>query len=205
LKSLSPNVTFAMARVRVVGEDDKYPKDVHGRAMEPVRFTIRAEKCPNRSGVEAVLKHFAGDVMPMGDLLGRASAGEFSAAYLVGGDPEGWINDPQAAALDKIGTVIVQDILSSPASARASFVLAGGSFAEREGTFVNHKGLAQHLQRAIRSPGEARPDGRILWDLSGRRGLFDVTALRREIGAAITDLQPLATGELGELGVMLAK
>jgi NADH-quinone oxidoreductase subunit G len=123
----------------------------------------------------------------------------------VGGDPEGWINDAQAAALDSIGNVIVQDILPSPASSRARFVLAGGSFAEREGTFVNHAGLAQHVQRAIRSPGEARPDGRILWDLSGRRGLFDVKGLRREIGEAIPELQPLAAGELGELGVMLSK
>jgi NADH-quinone oxidoreductase subunit G len=205
LKSVSSNVSLAIAPVRIVGEDDKYPKDVHGRPMEPVKFTIRAEKCPNRRGVEAVLKHFAGDVVPMGDLLGRAAAGDLSAAYLVGGDPDGWINDSQAAALDKVGTVIVQDILPSSASARASFVLAAGSFAEREGAFVNHAGLAQHLYRAIRSPGEARPDGRILWDLSGRRGLFDATALRREIGESIPELQPLVAGELGPLGVMLSK
>src|SRR5262249_28756989 len=48
LKSLSPNAAFAMGLVRTVGEDDKYPKDVHGRPVEPVKFTIRAEKCPNR-------------------------------------------------------------------------------------------------------------------------------------------------------------
>jgi NADH-quinone oxidoreductase subunit G len=205
LKSLSPNASLAIGPVRVVGEDDKYPKDVHGRPIEPVKFTIRAEKCPNRRGVEGVLRHFAGAVVPMGDFLGRAAAGDFSVAYLVGGDPEGWINESQASALNKIGTVIVQDILPSPASARANFVLASGSFAEREGTFVNHAGLAQHLQRTIRSPGEARPDGRILWDLSGRRGLYDVAALRREIGEAIPELQPLAVGELSEHGVMLSK
>ena len=31
LKSLAPKVTLAMGPVHIVGEDDKYPKDVHGR------------------------------------------------------------------------------------------------------------------------------------------------------------------------------
>jgi NADH-quinone oxidoreductase subunit G len=204
LKSLSANVSFAMGPVRVVGEDDKYPKDIHGKPIEPVKFTIRAEKCPNRRGVEAILRHFAGGATPMGDLLGRASAGDFAALYCVGGDPEGWIDDKQAAALDKVGTVIVQDVLPSAASRRATFVLAGGSFAERDGTFVNHAGLAQEIHRAIRSPHEAKPDGRILWDLAGRRGLLNLTVLRREMAEAIEELRPLAIGELGEYGVRVA-
>jgi NADH-quinone oxidoreductase subunit G len=205
LKSLSANVALAMGPVRVVGEDDKYPKDVHGRSVEPVKFTIRAEKCPNRRGVEAVLRHFAGDVLPMGDVLGRAAAGDFAAMYLVGGDPEGWITDAQAAALDKVDKVIVQDILPSAASRRATYLLAGGTFAERDGTFVNHKGLAQEIHRSIRSPGEAKPDGRILWDLAGRRGLLNLSLLRREIGEAIEELRPLTTGELGQFGVKVSK
>jgi NADH-quinone oxidoreductase subunit G len=188
----------------MVGEDDKYPKDVHGRPIEPVKFTIRAEKCPNRRGVEAILRYFGGDVVPMGDVLGRAAAGDFAAIYLVGGDPEGWITDTQAAALDEVEAIVVQDILASPASQRAAFVLPGGSFAERDGTFVNHAGLAQEIHRAIRGPGEARPDGRILWDLAGRRGLFNGALLRREMGEAIEAFAPLTAGQLGEHGIMLS-
>jgi NADH-quinone oxidoreductase subunit G len=203
LRSLSANVSLAMAPVRVVGEDDKYPKDVHGRSVEPVRFTIRAEKAPNRRGAEAVLRHFAGDVLPMGDVLGRAGAGDFAAIYLVGGDPDGWITDAQAAALEKVPAVIVQDILPSPASARATFVLPGGSFAERDGTFVNHAGLAQEIRRAIRSPGEAKPDSRILWDLAERRGLFNLAAVRKEIGESIEALRPIGDKGLGDYGVKL--
>jgi NADH-quinone oxidoreductase subunit G len=203
LKSLAPQAALAMAPVHTVGEDDKYPKDVHGRPMEPTKFTIRAEKCPNRRGVEMVLRHFAGGVMPMGDVLGRASAGDFAAVYLVGGDPQGWINDAQAAALEKVPTVIVQDILPSPASHRATFVLPGGSFAERDGTFVNHAGLAQEIHKAIRSPGEAKPDGRILWDLSERRGLFNAAALRREIAEKIGELKAIERA-VGDYGVRLS-
>ncbi|HEY3394170.1 MAG TPA: molybdopterin-dependent oxidoreductase [Lacipirellulaceae bacterium] len=204
LTSLSSKVSLSMAPARVLGEDDKYPKDVHGRPIEPVKFTIRAEKCPNRRGVEAIIRHFAGDVAPMGDVLGRAAAGDFSAMYLVGGDPFGWITDQQAAAMDYLDTLVVQDILPSPASRLATFVLPGGSFAERDGTFVNHAGLAQGIRRSIRGPGEARPDGRILWDLAGRRGLFNAASLRREMGEAIESLRPLANGQLGEHGVRLS-
>jgi NADH-quinone oxidoreductase subunit G len=203
LKSLSQKSTFAMAPVRNVGEDDNYPKDVHGQAMEAVKFTIRAEKCPNRRGVAAVLRHFAGDAVPMGDVLGRATSGDYAAVYLVGGDPEGWITDAQAAGLAKVDTVIVQDILPSAASQRATFVLPGGSFAERAGTFVNHAGLAQEIHRSIRSPGEAKPDSRILWDLAARQGLFNGALLRREMSQKIPALAPLSVGELGEYGVLL--
>ena len=203
LKSLTPKLSLAMGPVRVVGEDDKYPKDIYNRPMEPVRFTIRAEKCPNRRGVEAILRHFVGDVLPMGDVLGRAAAGDFAAVYLVGGDPEGWITDAQAAGLDRVESVVVQDIMPSPASRRAAFVLPGGSFAERDGTFVNHAGLAQEIRKAIRGPGEAKPDGRILWDLAGRRGLLNVASLRREMADAIEALRSLADGALQEYGVRL--
>jgi NADH-quinone oxidoreductase subunit G len=202
LKSIAPKVSLAMGPVHTVGEDDKYPKDVHGKPKEPTRFTIHAEKCPNRHGIEMILQHFGGSVMRMGDVLGRASGGAFTAMYLVGGDPAGWITDQQAAALEKVGTVVVQDILASPASQRATFVLAGGSFAERDGTFVNYKGLAQEIHKAIRSPGEAKPDGRILWDLAERRGLLNIPAVRREMAEKIEPLRGLEA-KLGDYGMSL--
>jgi NADH-quinone oxidoreductase subunit G len=204
LKTLSQNLILAIGPVRHVGEDDNYPKDVHGRAIEPAKFTIRAEKCPNRRGIETLLRHYAGDVVPMGDVLGRAAAGDFAAVYFVGGDPEGWLTEQQAVALETVPTVVVQDILPSAATRRATFVLPGGSFAERDGTFVNHAGLAQEIRRAIRGPGESRPDGRILWDLAGRRGLFNVALLRQEMSALVESLRALAAGQLGEHGVRLA-
>ena len=91
----------------------------------------------------------------------------------------------QFTALAKPAVVVLQDLLPSPALPHATFVLPGGSFAEREGAFVNHAGLAQELRRSIRSPGEARPDGRILWELAGRKGLFQAAAVRRELAETI--------------------
>jgi NADH-quinone oxidoreductase subunit G len=203
LKSLSGEVTLAMGPVRIEGKDDQFPKDVKGNVVEPVKFTIRAEKAPNRSGVEAVLSHFAGDVMPFEELLRLSSTGKFSAVYLVGGDPEGWISEIQAEAFSKIETVIVQDILSSPVLKHATHVLPSGTFVEREGVFVNHKGLAQMIRRSVRGPDGTRPDGRLLWELADRSGLIQTDTLRSEIAAAIPALAVIGNAELKVNGVLL--
>jgi len=203
LKSLSGEVTLAMGPVRIEGKDDQFPKDVKGNVVEPVKFTIRAEKAPNRAGVEAVLSHFAGDVMPFEELLRLSSTGKFSAVYLVGGDPEGWISEIQAEAFSKIETVIVQDILSSPVLKHATHVLPSGTFVEREGVFVNHKGLAQMIRRSVRGPDGTRPDGRLLWELAERSGLIQTDTLRSEIASTIPALAVISNAELKVNGVLL--
>jgi NADH-quinone oxidoreductase subunit G len=201
VRGIAPEATLALGPVKVVGEDDTYPKDVHGRPAEPVKFTIRAEKAPNRRGVEQVLQHFGGSPGSFGDVLGRVASGEFDAVYLVGGDPEGWITAEQAAGLRQAACVIVQDLLPTPALDHASYVLASGSFAERDGTFVNHAGLAQGIEKSIRPAGAARPDGRILWELAERPGLFQLKAVRKEIATAIPTFGGFADGKVPELGV----
>ena len=202
-RKLSPTAKLAIGPVRMVGEDDLYPKDIHGKPASPTKFTIHAEKCPNRCGVEAVLNKIHGSVIEFSDLLGQVSRGEIDALYILGGDPEGWISDADAAKLDKLKLLVVQDLLASAASAKAQFVLAGAAWAEKDGTFVNHKGLAQAIHRALRGPEEARPDARILMELAERHGMFHAPTLRKEIAAAVPALAALSVGELGELGVML--
>lgn len=204
LTSLTDKVTLALGPVRISGEDDHYPKDVKGRVVEPVTFTIRAEKCPNRAGVEAVLRHFAADFLPVEELLRLSAAGQFQAVYLTGGDPEGWISELQAEAFSSTDTVIVQDFLPSPVLKHATHVLASGSFVERDGVFVNHRGLAQLIHRAVRSPEDSRPDNRLLWDLAERRGLFNGAAIRQEICEAVSELAALGHPALLENGVMLS-
>jgi NADH-quinone oxidoreductase subunit G len=204
VRSVAPQARFALAPVRSDGLDDVYPKDVLGNAIEPALFTIRAEKCPNRRGVEAVLNHFSPDGYgTLSDVLNRAAKNNVSLVYLVGGDPEGWITDQEAKALSNVKVVVVQDILPSPALKYAHVVMPAASFAEREGTFVNHAGLAQEIHRSIRGPSLARPDGRILWELAGRSGLFQAPQLRKEIAGSIPAFAEFASGSLGSLGVVL--
>jgi NADH-quinone oxidoreductase subunit G len=206
LKGLSPQVRLALGPVPVVGEDDTYPKDNRGRPVQPAKFTIRAEKCPNRRGVEEVLRHFQGEIIPFETIVRDAGDGRIGALYLAAGyppSPRGWINDLQAEALRSVRLVIVHDLFSSPASAIAHYVLPASAFSEKDGTFVNHAGLAQALHWATRPPQNLRTDGQVFLDLLERRGLLHAPTLRTELAREVAYFAPLAEQDPGEHGVFL--
>lgn len=204
IKGIDRRARLVLGPVPVVGEDDRYPKGPKGEPPAPnkTKFTIRAEKCPNRIGVEAVLRHFEGDVIPIASITQRADA---KAWFFVGGYQSGWVTEAIDRAVGTPSLLIVQDIFPSPLSERADIVLASATFAEREGTYINHAGLAQATNAAIRPPADVRSDGRMLMELSQRTGLFNALSLRKEIGTAISELSALAVGDLGEHGVRLAR
>jgi NADH-quinone oxidoreductase subunit G len=206
LKGLSGQVRLALGPVPVVGEDDTYPKDRMGRPAQPVKFTIRAEKCPNRRGVEEVLRHFQGEVIGFDQVVRWAADGGVQAVYLAAGyapRPGGGVRGEQAAALKKVPLVVCQDLLPSPASEVAHYVLPAASWAEKDGSFVNHAGLAQAIRWAVVPAGECRTDGAVFLDLLERRGLVHAPSLRAEMAAAIGYFAPLAGGDLGEYGIPL--
>ncbi|HLJ91717.1 MAG TPA: 2Fe-2S iron-sulfur cluster-binding protein [Gemmataceae bacterium] len=206
LKGLSTNVRLFLGPVPVAGEDDTYPKDRRGQPTEPVKFTIRKEKCPNRRGVEAVLRHFQGEVTGFDELLRLAGGGSLQAVYLAAGYPPrpgGWISEAQAEQLGRVALVVIQDLFPSPASTRAKYVLPAASFAEKAGTFVNHAGLAQAVHWAIRPPHHLHTDGQVFLDLLERRGLLHAPTVRAELAREMPYFAPLAQADLGEHGVFL--
>jgi NADH-quinone oxidoreductase subunit G len=195
LKGLSGQVRLALGPVPVIGEDDTYPKDRRGRPVQPVKFTIRAEKCPNRKGVEAILRHFQGDLIDFAGVLRAADEGRLHALYIAAGYPPrgvGWISEAQASALERVPLLTVQDLFPSPASNRAQYVVPAVSFAEKDGTFVNHAGLAQAIHWAVSPPAGCRSDGQVFLDLLGRRGLVHAPSLRLELAREVAYFAPLA-------------
>lgn len=206
MKDLSPETKLFLGPVPVVGDDDTYPKDRKGRATDTVKFTIRAEKCPNRLGVEAVLKHFEGEVKLFSDFVNSCNAKEISAAYVVGGYPprsHDVFSPESVSAMSQLDLLVVQDMFASAITQHAKYVLPASSYAEKDGTFVNHAELAQPLARAIRPPKITRTDGQILMELAQRRGLFHAPSLRKEIALTIPYFSALEVGDLGEFGVRL--
>jgi NADH-quinone oxidoreductase subunit G len=203
LKKLSPKVRLVMGPIPVEGEDDRYPKDFRGEPMEPTRFTIRAEKCPNRLGVAAVLAHFEPSTQDFASIREAARSGQLQAAYVVGGGPLNWLTGDDIKALAQVPLLVVQDILKSELTEAANVVLPGASFNEKDGTFVNHAGLAQMIQRSTHPVAEGYSDARIFMELAYREGLFNAKALRQEMAQHISSLRPLSVGDLGPTGVML--
>jgi NADH-quinone oxidoreductase subunit G len=208
-KGLSPQTRLALGPVPVVGEDDTYPKDRRGRPVQPVLFTIRAEKCPNRRGVEEILRHFQGEVISYNDILWAAGEGKLHAVYIAAGyvpRPEGsWITEEQAAGLKRVPLLVVHDLFPSPASAHAKYRLPAATFAEKDGCFVNHAGLAQEIHRGVHPPRDFRTDGQVFLDLTERRGLLHAPTLRAELAREVPFFAALGDGHLGEEGVFLGK
>jgi NADH-quinone oxidoreductase subunit G len=204
LKSLSPNVKLVLGPVPVIGEDDTYPKDFKGRPKQPVKFTIHAEKCPNRFGVEAVIRHYQKQVPTWPDLLKETAAGQVKSLFWTGGYPTPGTGSSEAEvqSLQKVEWLLVQDFFATALSARANYLFPATSFAEKEGTFVNHANLAQTIHRAIHPPQEARTEGQVYLDLMERRGLIQPTEIRREMAKEIPFFAPLAQ-DLGGLGIRL--
>lgn len=206
LKGLWAEVRLALGPVPVVGEDDTYPKDRRGRPIQPVKFTIHAEKCPNRKGIEAILRHFQKDVIPFEQILADGASGRLKGLYLAGGYPTpetSWITADQAAQLKNLKLLIVHDLFPSPLSEQANYVLPAASWAEKDGTFVNHAGLAQAIHRASRPPRDLRTEGQVFLDLMERRGLVHAPTIRKELAAAVPYFAALASGDCGEYGIRL--
>lgn len=209
VKGLSKEARLYLGPVPIVGDDDTYPKDRRGRPIVPVKFTIRSEKCPNRRGVSEILQHFQGEVLDFNQALESAQRGEIKALWVAASYPQGggyvgpnpWISDAQAKALRKSSFLVVQDLLPTSLSATANIVLPSAAWAEKDGTFVNYAGLAQAIRKAAHAPGESRSEGQVYSDLMGRRGLLQVSSVRRELAAVIPKLAGLA--ELPALGARL--
>jgi NADH-quinone oxidoreductase subunit G len=84
----------------------------------------------------------------------------------------------------------------------ATWRLPAAGFAERAGTWVNVAHRAQSFRQAIRPPAGVWPEGRLFWNMLGRRGLYDPTAVRRQIAESSAAFAAL-TGDVPATGVDL--
>lgn len=192
IRAVDPGAVLVRGFVPVVGEDVKFKTG----------FTIRAEKAPNRRGVAETLQHFGGETLDWEAFLGRVSSGEFGGAWVTGGYPEPWIDEPTAARFDNVPLVIVQDIFASPLWARAGYRLPGGAFAERQGSYVNFQDRLQEVAWAVRPPAGARVEGSVYWQLLELGGLYNSRRVLDEVAATIPFFAP-AADPVSELGVNL--
>ncbi|MFM9010500.1 MAG: hypothetical protein ACKON8_06435, partial [Planctomycetota bacterium] len=70
------------------------------------------------------------------------------------------------------------------------------------GTWVNTAHRAQSFRQAIRPPAGVWPEGRLYWNMLGRRGLYDPDSVRRQLGGSAAAFAPLA-GDVPATGVDL--
>jgi NADH-quinone oxidoreductase subunit G len=188
-KSLSKDVRLVLGPVPIIGKDDTYPKNAKGEPVEPVKFTIRAEKAPNRRGVEEVLKQLQGEVIAFSTIANES----LSAMWFAGGYPDQSHLDAMIPSGWKAPAILVaQDILPTIITASAKYILPATTGFEKDGTFVNHANYLQPFTHAARPPQEARGELQLAFELLGRRGLVQPANITKELATAVPFFGALA-------------
>jgi NADH-quinone oxidoreductase subunit G len=169
VRALAPEATLSLGPVPTDGEDEVFPV---GGPEEQRRFTISKEKCPNRKGLEMILAALGGATASNEEFAKRLAEGELAAAWVVGGYPFAWASKELVKAAGKADLLILQDLLQGDLAATADIVLPFCAWTEREGSFVNGKGLIQTFDRAQPPVEGAQQDGQYLWAIAGHQGLY---------------------------------
>jgi NADH-quinone oxidoreductase subunit G len=101
-------------------------------------------------------------------MLERAAAGELTILHLIGVDPARDFEDPHLArrALERVDTLIVQDLLPTASISHAHVVLPACAPQERVGSFTTWEGRRQSFPQAVPPQGLAFPDWDILRQLA---------------------------------------
>ncbi len=202
VKSISPKSKLVLGPVPVIGEDDHYPK-TRGSVAPKVKFTIRNEKCPNKKGIEQIIKHFEGDVILVSDYLSKNTPEALFIAAGYQGEEVSWFDNTLLGLFKKVKLLITQDLFPSALTDASKYVIPSAAFSEKEGTFVNYAGLAQELHWACVPLKQVRTDGQVYLDLLERKGLLQAANVRDEIAKSIPYFSRLAGGKLESDGVHL--
>ncbi|RLS26432.1 MAG: ferredoxin [Planctomycetota bacterium] len=202
VKSISPKSKLVLGPVPVIGEDDHYPK-TRGSVAPKVKFTIRNEKCPNKKGIEQIIKHFEGDVILVSDYLSKNTPEALFIAAGYQGEEVSWFDNTLLGLFKKVKLLITQDLFPSALTDASKYVIPSAAFSEKEGTFVNYSGLAQELHWACVPLKQVRTDGQVYLDLLERKGLLQAANVRDEIAKSIPYFSRLAGGKLESDGVHL--
>ena len=215
------NALVALGPVPVVGEDEKFKNG----------FTIRAEKAPNRRGVEAIVSRLMNGKIPtFDDVLKAAEKGEIDGAWITAGYPRVsggsvsgtgtrvpdtlappetaelqpcWIDAATAERLAGLELLIVQDAFHSPLMDIATFQLPGATFAERAGSYVNFADRLQSFTWAIRPPAGVMVEGKLYWQLLRRPGMYNPKVVLYEVASEIGYFSAAAGGPVPATGLDL--
>ncbi|HEV3004148.1 MAG TPA: 2Fe-2S iron-sulfur cluster-binding protein [Pirellulales bacterium] len=192
VRQLDPDAVLAMGPVPTLGGDERFKSG----------FTIRAEKCPNHRGVEAVIRHFAGGCTSFDEFLIQCESGAIGGAWITGGYPQPAFDEAAARRLKSVKTLVVQDLWATPVWQQATFQVPGATFAEKDGSYVNHADRLQSFKWSIRPPAGAWAEGQLYWRLLGRHGLYSARKALDELAAEITYFE-VASGQIPDTGIDL--
>src|SRR5690349_5904648 len=133
-----------------------------------VKFKIPPVDAPNVNGARDLgfpVRASANGEADISAFRADVENGRVGALYVFDPGPEGYIGDVSwiinARTTGRLPLLIVQGVLMTPLAQAADIVLAGASWVEKDGAFVNGEGRLQAASRAIAAPKDAQEDWQI--------------------------------------------
>jgi formate dehydrogenase major subunit len=123
--------------------------------------------------------------------------GELTAVYCIGENPASSEADAHRARelLEKLGTLIVQDLFMTKTAEMADVVLpASNASFESDGTVTNSERRVQRVRKALDPPGDAKDDIWIIAQLAKRLGYDWGDVTPREAWEELRTLSPMHRG-----------
>jgi assimilatory nitrate reductase catalytic subunit len=141
------------------GRDVDDPDD---RRVVAERWGVPEEEIP-RSGLAST------------EMMEAVHRGEIKGLFILSFNPLVSLPDAEytRAALEKLEFLAVADVFLSETARHADVVLAGSLQEEDEGTVTTAEGRVVRIRKAVRPPGDAREDWRIVCDLARRFSSYE--------------------------------
>ncbi len=181
--------------------------DVVPRIGEADKLLVSADRNPNTRGAQLIGITGSAPGARLPEIADKIRSGAIKVVLTFGEDLGRAGLSP--SDISKLAALIAVDILPNETTQQATVVLPGSGFAEKRGSMINGKGRLQRLNRAIRSPGQARDDWEIIRDIiqaigSESNGVYLIEDVFKQIAQAIPEMNGLSLSKIGDQGVPLA-
>ncbi|MEO9967909.1 MAG: formate dehydrogenase subunit alpha [Reichenbachiella sp.] len=140
------------------------------------------------------------------EMFDAAIAGDLKALWIIGEDVVQ--TDPNTnkviEAMESLELLVVQELFMTETAMRATVILPGASFLEKEGTFTNGERRIQRVNKVVEPLEGCKPDGQIIVDVMNRMGYdqpdYTAKGMLEEISQIVPFFKGVKWEELGDNG-----
>jgi NADH-quinone oxidoreductase subunit G len=179
--------------------------DIVPRKGEGDNILLSQDRNPNTNGAKMILGLQNQPGANLESIAAGVAEGRVKSLVVLGEDPTEF--GIPVEQLKKLPSFIVINMLRNSSTAHATAILPSAAFAEKRGSMINGRGRLQRLNRAVRSPGQARQEWEILRDLlqelRGSNGLGSVEDVFRQMTESVPQFDGLSLSKIGDLGVKI--
>lgn len=140
------------------------------------------------------------------EMFDAAISGDLKALWIIGEDVVQ--TDPNTNkvinALESLELLVVQELFMTETAQRATVILPGASFLEKEGTFTNGERRIQRVNKVVEPLEGCKADGQIIVDVMNRMGYeqpdYTAKGMLEEISQIVPFFKGVKWDELGDNG-----